>query len=77
VLTLTLTDGGLGDDDGECNGEIVDQGGPGQSPAPPSVPIGGIVVPVNKVELLVPWLGLVALGSLAALAVILVRSRRG
>ena len=29
VITITLEDGGLGDDDGECNGVIVDSGGPG------------------------------------------------
>ena len=28
ILTLTLTDGGLGDADGEANGVIVDPGGP-------------------------------------------------
>jgi hypothetical protein len=40
-------------------------------------PIGGIVVPVNKLELLAPWLGLVAVAFLvAALAVVLVRRRR-
>jgi hypothetical protein len=42
-----------------------------------SVPIGGIIVPVNKLELLVPWLGLAALISLAALGVGLVGRRRG
>ena len=77
VLTLTLTDGGLGDDDGECNGEIVDDGGPGQPPAPPPVPVGGIVAPVNRLELLAPWMGLAALVSLAALTIALVRRRRG
>ena len=29
ILTLTLTDGGIGDDDGVANGEIADPGGPG------------------------------------------------
>jgi hypothetical protein len=147
VITITLQDGGLGDDDGECNGEIVDPGGPGQLPpktltvnktgtgagtvtsAPAGIfcgadctedylkntvvtlraypgvksyfvgwsgncdangqvtmdadktctatfgyPVGGIVVPVDKLGLLVPWLGL---ASLAALTVALVRKRRG
>jgi len=32
VLTLTLTDGGLGDTDGLANGTIVDPGGPGTLP---------------------------------------------
>ncbi|HEC76957.1 MAG TPA: hypothetical protein ENI33_06855 [Thermoplasmatales archaeon] len=29
VITIMLEDGGLGDGDGECNGVIVDSGGPG------------------------------------------------
>jgi hypothetical protein len=40
VITITLVDGGLGDDDLTANGGIVDQGGPGNSPA------GGRGVPV-------------------------------
>jgi hypothetical protein len=36
VITITLVDGGLGDDDLTANGIIVDQGGPGNPPAPPS-----------------------------------------
>ena len=75
VLTLTLTDGGLGDDDGVCDGVIVDPGGPGQPPAPPPVPVGGVVVPVNRLELLAPWLGLVGL-MVGAISVVVVRRRR-
>ena len=60
---------------------------------PRPIPVGGIIVPVNKMELLAlrpfgkaqgwlrsgraPWLGLAALASLAALTVALVRRRRG
>ena len=43
VLTLTLTDGGLGDSDGLANGTIVDPGGPGvpATPGPtPAMPEG-------------------------------------
>jgi len=40
-------------------------------------PVGGIVVPVNKLELVAPWMGLVALVSLATLTVAVVRRRRG
>lgn len=40
------------------------------------VPVGGVIVPVNKLELLVPWLGMAALVVLAALAVMLVRRRK-
>jgi LPXTG-motif cell wall-anchored protein len=47
-------------------------------------PVGGIVVPVNKLGLVAlrlrsgqaPWMGLVALAGLAALGVVLVRRRR-
>jgi hypothetical protein len=35
VITITLTDGGLGDDDGVADGVIVDQGGPGSSSSIP------------------------------------------
>jgi len=41
------------------------------------LPVGGIAVPVNKLGLLAPWLGLAALASLATLTVVLVRGRRG
>ena len=37
-------------------------------------PVGGIVVPVDRLEVLVPWM---ALAGLAALAVVVVRRRRG
>jgi hypothetical protein len=39
-------------------------------------PVGGIVAPVNKLELLAPWLWLAVLALLAALTVALVRRRR-
>lgn len=38
VLTLTLTDGGLGDADGTANGTIVDPGGPGIQATAASAP---------------------------------------
>ena len=41
------------------------------------IPVGGIVVPVNKLGLLVPWLGLAALASLSALTIALVSRGRG
>jgi len=43
VITITLVDGGLGDDDPTANGVIVDQGGPGN---PPSGGRGAMGVPV-------------------------------
>ncbi len=39
-------------------------------------PVGGIVVPVNKVGLVVPWMGLVTLAGFAALRVALLRRRK-
>jgi len=39
-------------------------------------PVGGIVVPVNKLGLVASWVGLAALASLAALTVAVVRRRR-
>jgi len=38
--------------------------------------LSSVIVPVNKVELLAPWVGLAALAGLAALTVALVRRRR-
>jgi DNA-binding beta-propeller fold protein YncE len=40
-------------------------------------PVGGVVVPVDKVGLVAPWMGMVALAGIAALGVTLVRRRRG
>jgi len=75
VITIALTDGGLGDDDLLPNGTITEPGGPGQPHAPP--PVGGIIVPVNKMGLVAPWMRLVAVAFLlAALAVVLVRRRK-
>ena len=50
----------------------------------PPVPVGGIVVPVNRLGLVAlrlgsgqaPWLGLATLAGLAALGVVLVRKRK-
>jgi hypothetical protein len=39
-------------------------------------PVGGYVMPVNKLGLLVPWIGLAALASFATLTVALVRRLR-
>lgn len=43
----------------------------------PPVPVGGIAVPVSKLGLVAPWLGLAALASLAVLTIALVRRRGG
>jgi parallel beta-helix repeat protein len=47
VITITLVDGGLGDDDGTVNGVIVDQGGPGIPGAPPVITSFAPPSPVN------------------------------
>jgi len=69
VLTLTLTDGGLGDDDGTCNGVIVDQGGPGFY-----VPVGGEAYPVNKLAILAPWIA-IAMAIIAGSFIVMRRRR--
>lgn len=71
VLTLTLTDGGLGDEDSAANGVIVDQGGPGI----PAGGVGGTVYPVDKLSILMPWIGLALLLALGA-GVVAVRQRQ-
>ena len=47
VITITLVDGGLGDDDGTVNGVIVDQGGPGIPKALPVITSFSPPSPVN------------------------------
>jgi hypothetical protein len=56
------------DSDGDGIGDACD-------PTPYPVPVGGVIVPVSKVDLLGPWLGLAALAALAALTVVVVRRR--
>jgi len=51
IITITLQDGGIGDDDGVANGVIVDQGGP------------GIPTAVARVPTLTP-IGIIALAGL-------------
>jgi len=59
--------------DNDCDG-FVD----GRDPDCPSIPVGGYVVPMNRLELLLPWMGLVALIGLllAGMAVALRRHAR-
>jgi len=58
--------------DNQMGGGAIATGGG----TPPPVPVGGIVVPVNRLGLVAPWLGLAALVSLAGLTVALVRRRK-
>lgn len=71
VITITLFDGGVGDDNVVApDGVIVDQGGPGF----PAVPVGGEAYPVNKLAILAPWIALAA--AITAGATIFMRRRR-
>jgi len=45
-------------------------------PRPPSVPVGGVVVPVDRLGLLAPWMGLAAMAGFAALGVVLLTRRK-
>jgi len=66
IMTITLTDGGLGDADGVADGFIRDPGGPGNPPAeppPPLPPTAGLPYPIWAVLLA----GLMAGASLLAL----------
>ncbi len=62
---------------GDCdaNGQVV-MDGDKTCTATFGYPIGGVVVPVNRLGLLAPWMGLAAVASLAGLTVALVRRRR-
>ena len=76
VITITLVDGGLGDDDGVANGVIVDRGGPGVTPPPPPpVAVGGEFYPVNKANVLAPWLGLALILAIGG-SILVMRRRR-
>jgi len=65
LVTLTLTDGASpDDDDGAANSVIVDAGGPGVPG--PSGPVSGVLVPVNKLAILAPYLTLIGLVATVA-----------
>jgi len=46
------------------------------TPTPSPIPVGGVIVPVSKVELLAPWVGLAALMALAVVAAVVRRQKR-
>lgn len=71
VITITLTDGGTLDGDGAANGEIVDDGGPAQS----GIPVGGIVMPVNRLEIAASLIGQYALVLVTAAITVIVDKR--
>jgi len=73
VITIALTDGGLGDA-GVQDGTIVDPGGPGNPPPLPPVVVGWEGSPVNRLAVMAPWMALFA--AIMAGAVLLVARRR-
>ncbi|MCW4032420.1 MAG: hypothetical protein NWF08_03400 [Candidatus Bathyarchaeota archaeon] len=62
ILTLTITDGDLGDDDNEVNSIIVDQGGPGfpVKRVRTSSVVGGVLIPMNDLIILLPYFALIS-----------------
>jgi hypothetical protein len=70
VITITLIDGGLGDDDGVANGTIDDQGGGGNPGA-----VGWETYPVSKARVLLPWIALLA-AIAAGVSLLVLRRRR-
>jgi len=74
VITITLTDNGLGDNIlSGADGQIVDPGGPGFIDAA-GAPVGGILVAANKLAIIAPYVTL--FGVIAAVAVVAVWKRR-
>jgi len=73
TVTIAITDGGIGDDDLTANGVIVDQGGPGQlTPRP----VGGMVMPTDKLDILMPYLALAGLVGATTAAFTISKRRR-
>ena len=73
VITIELTDGGLGDDDGIANGVILDAGGPAipQPEATPQ-PVGGVVLHITGLKTLLTY-GFLAFTALILGALLLKR----
>ena len=77
IMTIRLTDGGLGDADGVADGFISDPGGPGNpepEPEPPVV-VGWEGSLVNRLAVMAPWIALFA-AIIAGATLLVVRRRR-
>ena len=68
VLTFTITDGGLGDDDYTANGTIVDDGGPG---IPGDAATGATAIPTMS-----EWAMMLLVALMGGVGMIGLRSRR-
>ena len=56
---------------GYWGGRAVEEG-----PPPPAIPVGGYVVPISKLKLLAPWMGLGALAGLLLASTVVVFRRQ-
>jgi len=70
TVTITLTDGGVGDID-DIAGQITDPGGPGVPTIPP---VGGTAYPINRLPILAFWIALAAVA--AGVSMLALRRRR-
>ena len=70
VITVTLTDGNLIQDEDHVPGQITDQGGPGGGGA-----VGWETYPISKMRVLLPWIGLLV-AIAAGVSLIMLRRRQ-
>ena len=72
TITITLTDGGVGDID-DVAGQITDPGGPGY-PLSLGYTVGWETQPINKAAVMAPWIGLLA--AIAGASLLVLRRRQ-
>ncbi len=71
VITIELTDGGLGDDNPTPDGTIIEPGGPGYY-----IPVGGEAYPVEKSGLTLLWVSVVFAIVWIVVDLLMLRSKR-